>query len=104
VKLSEFARECGLSVRHFARSFKISFGVSVHQWIIAQRVERSKDLLLRANISLVEVAFLADFCDQAAFNRAFGKFTGQTPGRWRGAVKDFRNETRCKASDARDLQ
>jgi AraC family transcriptional regulator len=88
VKLAELARECGLSLSHFARSFKISFGISVHQWIIAQRIESAKALLLDSGIPLIEVAFLSGFCDQAAFNRMFARFTGQTPGRWRNAVRD----------------
>ncbi|MBB5058088.1 AraC-like DNA-binding protein [Granulicella aggregans] len=83
--LPQLAGRCGLSVSHFARSFKISFGTSVHQWIIAQRIERSKELLLNSDIPLIEIAFLAGFCDQASFNRAFAKITGETPGRWRSA-------------------
>jgi AraC-like DNA-binding protein len=39
IRLSELARECGLSVSHFARSFKISFGISTHQWLIRHRID-----------------------------------------------------------------
>ena len=95
--LSQLAGRCGLSISHFARSFKISFGTSVHQWIIAQRIERSKELLLNSDIPLIEIAFLAGFCDQASFNRAFAKITGETPGRWRSAGGCPRGE--CFAVD-----
>lgn len=38
IRLSEIARECGLSVSHFARSFKASFGTTTHQWLRPQAV------------------------------------------------------------------
>jgi AraC family transcriptional regulator len=31
VRLAQLAQECGISVSHFARSFKASFGVSAHR-------------------------------------------------------------------------
>ncbi len=39
VRLADLAKECGLSVSHFARSFKTAFGVSSHQWLIRQRID-----------------------------------------------------------------
>lgn len=88
VRLAYVAKECGLSVSHFARSFKISFGQPVHRWIIAQRVARAKELLLNTNDPLIEIAFQAGFCDQASFNRTFAKLTGTSPGRWRRDFKE----------------
>lgn len=87
VKLAFVAKECGLSVSHFARSFKTTFGMPVHRWVTEQRVTRAKKLLLNSNDSLLEIAFLAGFSDQASFNRTFAKLTGTSPGRWR---RDFR--------------
>ncbi len=87
VRLAIVARECGLSVSHFARSFKTSFGQPVHRWVIGQRVARAKELLLSSNESLLEIAYQAGFCDQASFNRTFAKLTGTSPGRWR---RDFK--------------
>jgi AraC family transcriptional regulator len=83
VRLSVIAKECRLSVSHFARSFKKTFGLPVHRWVIHQRVDHAKQLLLNSNESLLEIAFQAGFCDQASFNRTFAKLTGTSPGRWR---------------------
>src|SRR6266849_2338753 len=47
IRLSQLAQECGLSISHFARSFKASFGVSTHRWLVQRRIERSQDLLIR---------------------------------------------------------
>ena len=83
VKLATLAEECGLSVSHFARSFKISFGSSTHQWLIQQRIEHAKELMKQTEMSLMEVAIQSGFNDQAAFTRAFHQFVGESPGRWR---------------------
>jgi AraC-like DNA-binding protein len=83
VRLSQLARECGLSVSHFARSFKATFGVSSHHWLIQRRVERAQELLSYSTIPLVEIAAQTGFGDQAAFTRTFHRVVGVSPGRWR---------------------
>jgi AraC family transcriptional regulator len=83
IRLSQLAAECGLSVSHFARSFKASFGVSAHGWLVQRRIERSQELLMRTGRSLADIADQAGFTDQAAFSRTFRQIVGITPGRWR---------------------
>jgi AraC family transcriptional regulator len=83
LRLSEIARECGLSVSHFARSFKTSFGISTHQWLIQHRIDHAKQLMSQTSMSLIEIAIQSGFNDQAAFTRAFHQLVGVSPGRWR---------------------
>jgi AraC family transcriptional regulator len=83
IRLSRVARECGMSVSHFARSFKATIGVSAHRWLILRRIERAKELMLATQSTLRDIALEAGFSDQAAFNRAFRQFVGTSPGRWR---------------------
>src|SRR5882724_6265394 len=83
IRLSEIARECGLSVSHFARSFKTSFGTSTHQWLIQHRIDHAKELIAHTSISLIDIAIQSGFNDQAAFTRAFHQLVGVSPGRWR---------------------
>src|SRR5580692_8239343 len=83
LRLAMLAQECGLSVSHFARCFKRSFGSSVHRYVILQRVETAKGLLLHSGHSLSDIAMQTGFSDQAAFSRTFGTIVGTTPGRWR---------------------
>src|SRR5208282_6000642 len=71
IGLAKLARECGLSVSHFARSFRRSFGTSAHRYLILQRIEKAKSLLSNSVFTLSEVALQAGFSDQAAFSRAF---------------------------------
>ena len=88
IRLSEIARECGLSVSHFARSFKISFGSSTHHWLIQQRIEHAKELMKQTGMSLMEVALRSGFSDQAAFTHTFQRLVGVSPGRWRRHYTD----------------
>jgi AraC-like DNA-binding protein len=83
LRLEMLARESRLSVSHFARSFKRSFGSSVHRYLVLQRVERAKALLQYSTHSLAEIALQTGFSDQAAFTRTFGSLVGASPGRWR---------------------
>jgi AraC family transcriptional regulator len=83
LRLETLADECGISVSHFARSFRRSFGTSAHRYLILKRIEIAKALLSDTNNSLVEVAAHTGFSDQAAFTRAFANVVGATPAKWR---------------------
>jgi len=85
ITVKELASACSLSESHFARCFRTSFGTSVHQRLIQLRIEYAKDLLSRTSRSLVEVALLSGFCDQAAFTRSFSRMEHITPSHWRRA-------------------
>jgi transcriptional regulator GlxA family with amidase domain len=65
------ARECGLSVSHFTRSFKTSFDTSTHQWLIQHRIDNAKQLMSQPSMSLIDIAIQSGFNDQAAFTRTF---------------------------------
>ena len=83
IRLADLARACDLSVSHFARSFKITFGVTCHRWLTERRLERAKELLALARTPLVDIAGQCGFGDQAAFTRTFHRLVGVTPGQWR---------------------
>src|SRR5258708_23342324 len=85
VRLGDLAKECGLSVSHFARSFKAVFGVSSHQWLIRKRIDLTKELLTKTTLPLSEIAVQSGFGDQAAFTRTFHRIAGASPVQWRRA-------------------
>ena len=100
IRLATLARECGLSVSHFARSFRQSFGTSAHRYLVLQRVERSKELLRESHRPLSEVALDAGFADQAAFSRTFKAVVGNPPGQWRREAEHRRRVGWSRASEA----
>jgi AraC-like DNA-binding protein len=84
--LSRLALECGLSVRHFTRAFRQSFGTPPHRYLLKRRIERARDLLRNPRLSLLEVALACGFSDQShftRFTRLFRASTDMSPGAWR---------------------
>jgi AraC family transcriptional regulator len=55
-------------------------GQSVHQYVIARRLERAKSLLCLGKLPLSEIAFAVGFQDQSQFTAAFKHHVGVTPG------------------------
>lgn len=87
VALKEVARECGLSVGHFAHAFRRTLGVAPHKWLIEQRVVLSKEKLRDDELSLSDVATECGFGDQSHLTRVFTQMVGVSPGAWRRAVR-----------------
>ena len=83
IRLVTMARECGLSVSHFARSFRQSFGTSPHRYLLQLRVQKAKQLMSQSTHPLSQVALTAGFVDQSVFSRTFKAIVGSAPGRWR---------------------
>ena len=81
--LPELAAACGLSVRHFSRAFRASFGAPPHQWVLQQRVARARDLLLRSGAPLSDIALACGFADQSHLTRVFHAAVGASPAAWR---------------------
>jgi AraC family transcriptional regulator len=83
IALSQVARECKLSVSHFVRAFKQTIGEPPYRWLLQQRIDAAKELLLHSGLPMVEIALKCGFADQACFIRAFRKLLNTTPGEWR---------------------
>jgi AraC family transcriptional regulator len=83
VALAEVARECGLSLSYFTRSFKQSTGVPPYRWLMQQRIGRAKELLGSSKLSLAEIALICGFANQSHLTRVFQALVGASPGAWR---------------------
>ena len=79
LSLDELAAIAQLSPYHFSRAFKQSTGISPHRYVIKQRIERAKQLLLQGKMSLADVAIACGFSHQSHLNRHFKRLTGVTP-------------------------
>jgi AraC family transcriptional regulator len=79
----QMAAVARVSTYHFARQFKAATGLPPHQYVIARRVERAKQLLQGGGFSLAEVAAHAGFANQSQFSQHFKRLVGVTPGQFR---------------------
>ncbi len=75
----ELAAQLSLSGTHFARAFKNSLGCTPHTYILQQRIRLAKDMMLKSDVPLSEIAV----ADQAHLCRVFGRLVGASPSRWR---------------------
>ena len=86
--LEQMAAIARLSPNYFAWQFKRATGLPPHQYVIARRVERARQLLQTgSDFSLAEVAAHAGFSDQSQFSHHFTRLIGVTPGQFRTRVR-----------------
>ena len=79
-KLASIAR---LSPSHFGRAFKASVGCPPHNFILQQRIERAKELMLNSSEPLCQIALTCGLSDQSHLSRTFRAHEGCTPAAWR---------------------
>jgi len=85
ITTKELAALARLSLFHFCRAFRDSFGESPHGYVTRRRVERAQGLMLTTNTSLGQIAADCGFTDQAHLSRLFRRIVGESPGAWRRA-------------------
>lgn len=79
VRLDEVAPKSARSLqRQLAEA-----GLSYQQVLDTCRELRARQLLADARLGLSDIAFLLGYAEQSAFTRAFTRWTGTSPGRWR---------------------
>jgi AraC family transcriptional regulator len=83
VSLAALAGLVDLSLYHFARAFKQSFGAPPHRYHMARRMDHARGLLQQRARSVTEIGIQTGFRDTSSFTRAFRKFTGITPTEYR---------------------
>ncbi|CAO4157523.1 helix-turn-helix domain-containing protein [Methylorubrum extorquens] len=81
--LDRLAAEARLSTFHFAKMFRVSFGMPPHRYLGARRIERAKQLLRGEPDGLAEVALACGYASQSHFTRVFKTATQMTPGEWK---------------------
>jgi AraC family transcriptional regulator len=85
--LSMMADVAGLSLFHFSRAFKESFGLPPHRYLISRRIDKAKDLLAQPDMSVTEIAVQLGFSDSSSFSATFHKHTGTTPTGYRRSLE-----------------
>ena len=78
---------CRLSTSRFLHRFKELTGVSPNQYRISLRMERAKEYLADATLSVTEVANAVGFSDPLYFSRCFRRENGISPQEYRNREK-----------------
>ncbi len=79
IRLDDLSRLTNVSRFHFARMFKASTGMTPMAFVEHVRIERARDLIRSAKLSLAEIAITVGFSDQSHFTRRFYLHANCTP-------------------------
>jgi AraC family transcriptional regulator len=88
ISLTALAELVDLSLYHFARAFKQSFGSPPHRYMMARRMDRARSLLQRPALSVTQIGIQLGFRETSSFTRAFRQATGLTPTDYRRHRED----------------
>jgi AraC-like DNA-binding protein len=79
VRVEQAAREAALSPYHFIRLFKATFGCTPHQALVEARLDRAKQLLLAADLSVTQICMEVGFASLGSFSSLFARRVGVPP-------------------------
>lgn len=85
IKISELAKLTRMSHFHFSRVFKQAIGVSPHQYVIEQRLERAKHLLKTTKLPVMEIAIRCGFSSHSHLGKVIRQQTGLSPKAFRSS-------------------
>jgi RpiB/LacA/LacB family sugar-phosphate isomerase len=79
LEVGELSGLAEMSQSHFSKLFKHSTDLTPHQFILRERINRSKELLRQGKTKIVDIALEVGFQSQAHFTTVFGSLVGMTP-------------------------
>ncbi|WP_206611077.1 helix-turn-helix domain-containing protein [Mariniphaga sediminis] len=77
------SQKVNLSYASLSNTFSKMQGITIEKYIIEQRIERVKELLIYTDSSLDDMAFKLNYSSVAHLSNQFKKFTGMTPSFFR---------------------
>jgi AraC-like DNA-binding protein len=83
--LERLAREVGMSRSSFADRFTAYVGLPPMTYLAQWRLQVAARMLQNGTMSVAQVAAAVGYQSESAFNRAFKRQVGRTPGAWRRA-------------------
>lgn len=89
---SEFlSREIGHEYSYLSSLFSSVEGITIEKYLIRQKVEKVKELLVYDQLSLGEIAYRLDYSSVQHLSNQFKKITGLTPTHFR-KIKDHKRK------------
>ena len=88
--LNKIANTLDIGYEQLRKIFKTKCKVPLSTYIISRRIQCAKKMLLDNEITVKEIAYKFNYCDEFAFINQFKKVTGMTPTQYR--KQDLTNE------------
>jgi AraC-like DNA-binding protein len=87
ISVPSIALRCRLSVCHFSRLFRATFGMPLHRYCVCERIKRAKARLAETTDPISYIALECGFADQSSFTRRFTAIVVVSPALWRRHAK-----------------
>ena len=94
MNFSDFlARETGQEYSQLSKLFSTVEGVTIEKYIIAQKIERVKELLVYNELSLGDIAFHTGYTSTQHLSNQFKQVTGRTPTQFKSEHRQHGRKT-----------
>lgn len=79
VSLEDVATKLSVTPQYLSKLFKEETGINFKEYLTELRIEASKSLLIKGEMSIKDICFKVGYNDTSYFIRAFKKYEGLTP-------------------------
>ena len=86
ITMEDIAASVSLSPSYLSVLFKEKMSMTVHDYLIRVRIEKSIELMSRRDLSIQQVMRRCGMESQSYYNRVFKKMIGITPGKYRNQL------------------
>lgn len=83
ITVKDLSEKVHMSATHFSRVFRHRTGFSPYGYVLASRLNKAKELLLKTDLSVTEIAYETGFNSEANFVYFFTNNEGISPGKFR---------------------
>lgn len=94
IHISELPAIEHTSLSTYNRNFVKAMGLPPGEYILRQKIEKAKELLIHTNLAITEIAFHYGFSSSQYFSTVFKRFCNTTPRQFRSTYKPENSTTR----------
>jgi len=84
--LQSLSQSAGINLTKLKKRFKQFYGISIYQYSLQVRIEKSKQLLATTDLSVKAISLECGFWNCQHFITTFKKRTGVTPGLYKAST------------------
>lgn len=88
--VATLAAHAHVSPTHFTRMFRVAYGATPHQYLIARRMERAATMLRETDKPITEISLDVGFSSLGSFSATFRRWLGVSPSAYRTGVAPVR--------------
>ncbi len=83
ITIEDLSRRVALSPYYLIRAFRHVYKQTPHQYLVAQRIAKAKELLRNSDLSITEICAAVGFESLGSFSTLFRQMVGLSPSAYR---------------------